>query len=187
MSKSDIKRAVNVLKKHKEQLLREVDSIDHVLECSLGNYDFMIDFAIEKGYKRVVDIGCAYGHQSELCQGRIEYRGIDEDFVNFYKIDEDNSYIAAKYPFYMTSGEYKNDLAISNLAIGWKCYVDDNEFRKQCKALASDFKACLLYVPTDREAILKEYFKNIEIYRKTDEKDIVHRIIIPTAFYYCYN
>lgn len=188
MSKSDIKRAIDVLEEYRLNMLREMDALDHTMEISLKNYDFMIDFAIEKGFKRVVDIGCAYGHQSELCQGRIEYRGIDEDLVNFYEFnDKNNNYSVGKYPFYIPFDIYKKDLAISNLAIGWQCYVDEKEFREQCKALSNDFKASLLYLPTDREPILKECFKNVEIYKKTDEKDAVHRVLVPTAFYYCYN
>lgn len=186
--KSNMKKAINELNERRMMLTREEDSIYHILEVSLKSYDFMIDFAIKKGYKRIVDIGCGYGHQSILCRDRIKYVGIDEDYVEFYNFDDpNNSYSVGKYPFYIPFDMYKKDLAISNLAIGWQCYVDEKEFKEQCKALAEDFKASLLYLPTDREPILKEYFKNIEIYKKTDEKDVVHRVLVPTAFYYCYN
>ncbi len=183
MGKKELKKATEILKKYRENLLVEMNCLDHVLECgSLKNYDFMIDLAIKKGFKRVVDIGCAYGHQGELCEGRIEYVAVDEDFVDFYKMYEDNYYYSVgKYPFYIPFDMYKKDLAISNLAIGWQCYVNEEEFKEQCAALANDFKACLLYVPTDREKILKEYFKKIEIYKKSESK------FVPTAFYYCYN
>lgn len=76
---------------------------------------------------------------------------------------------------------YINDIAISNLCLGWNCYkYSDDEFDKQFEALKRDFKACILHVPTEIEKILKKYFSNVEIIKKEDEK------IIPTAFYYCY-
>ena len=72
MGKKELKKATEVLKKYRDNLLVEMNCLDHILECrSLENYDFMIDLAIKKGFKRVVDIGCAYGHQGELCEGRI--------------------------------------------------------------------------------------------------------------------
>ena len=179
--KKDIKKTIKELQKYRENMLREMESLDHVLECSLGNYDFMIDFAIKKGYDTVVDIGCAYGHQSELCKDRIKYIGIDEDCVDFYR-EKEFHYLIGKYPFKIPQIKYFNDsLAISNLAIGWKCYVNEKEFKKQCEAISKDFKAALLYIPRDREKILHKCFKNIEIPKKYDYH------IIPTAFYYCYN
>lgn len=176
--KNDIKRVNKILSEYRENLLRECNSLDHVIECSLGNYDFMIDFAIKEGYKTVVDIGCAYGHQAELCRNRIKYIGIDEDNVDFYKETLNRGYIVGKYPCYI-SGYYYDSLAISNLAIGWQCYVNEEEFDKQCKALKEDFAASLLYLPKDREEILKKNFEKVEIVKDYKERSI------PTAFYYC--
>lgn len=183
MGKRNIKKAIKVLEEHKRNLLMEIDCIDHLIEAgSLINYDFMIDLAIKKGFKRIVDIGCAYGHQGELCEGRIEYIAVDEDLVEFYKMYEDNyNYSVGKYPFYVPFDMYKKDLAVSNLAIGWQCYANEEESEEQFAALANDFKACLLYLPTEREKLLKKHFKNIEIYKKEKSK------FVPTAFYYCYN
>ena len=178
--KDDIKRVNKVLKKYRSNCLMELDSLDHVLECSLGNYDFMIDFAIKEGFERVVDIGCAYGHQAELCKDRIKYLGVDEDNLDFYKFYERFSginYIVGKYPCYIPS-YYYNSLAISNLAIGWNCYVDEKEFNKQCKALKKDFKASLLYIPRDRESILRKNFENVRIAKEDKEYSLA-------AFYYC--
>ena len=181
MGKKDIKRANKILEDYRQNLLRELDSLYHVLECSLGNYDFMIDFAIKKGFERIVDIGCAYGHQSELCNGRIRYLGINENEVDFYKNGTRKIiYDAEKYPFPNFYNYFKDDLAISNLAIGWNCYGDDKDHLKHFKALKNDFKACLLYIPKDREELLKKVFENIEIVKQDDDK------ALPTAFYYCY-
>lgn len=181
MGKRNVKRTIKALEKHKKNLLMELDCIEHLLEAgSLINYDFMIDFAIKKGFKRVIDIGCAYGHQSELCEGRIDYVGVDEDLVEFYN-QEKYDYYVGKYPQEISFLMEESEIAISNLAIGWNCYVNEEEFEKQCKALSEDFKASLLYLPTDREEILKKYFKNVKVYRKEESK------FVPTAFYYCYN
>ena len=181
MGKREFKRTIKTLEEHRKQLLMEIDCIDHLLQAgSLINYDFMIDFAIKKGFKRVVDIGCAYGHQAELCKGRIEYVGIDEDRVDFYNVYEGNVYYPNKYPFF-TNGLFWNDLAICNLSIGWNCYDNEKEAKENFKALSEDFKACLLYLPTDRENLLRECFKKVEVYKKSESK------LVPTAFYYCHN
>lgn len=183
--KNDIKRVNKILSEYRDNLLREMDSLDNVIECSLGNYDFMIDFAIKEGYKTVVDIGCAYGHQAELCRNRIRYIGIDEDNVDFYGDsiypfeDTQIGYIVQKYPHKILEGGFKDCLAISNLAIGWNCYVDEKEFDKQCKALKNDFVASLLYLPKDREKILKENFKEVKTIKDDGDR------LVSTAFYYC--
>lgn len=180
MGKREFKKAIKTLEKHRKQLLMELDCIDNLLEAgSLINYDFMIDFAIKKGFKRVVDIGCAYGHQAELCKNRIEYVGIDEDLVNFYSAK--GLYFARKYPNKLYNFIFQHDIAICNLSIGWNCYDNEKEAKENFKALSEDFKACLLYLPTDRENLLRECFKKVEVYKKSESK------FVPTAFYYCYN
>lgn len=179
MSKKDIKRARKVLEDYRNELLMEMESLDNALECSLENYDFMIDFAIKMGFKRVVDIGCAYGFQSELCRGRgIGYVGINTHELNFYQ-EISCVYAYQEYPFPIANVE--NDLAISNLALGWDCYNTEDEFEDICKHLIEDFKASLLYIPKDREHILKKCFKNVEIVKDEPNGPV------PTAFYYCYN
>ena len=175
---NNIKKTIKNLMHYREKILREMDSLDHVLECSLENYDFMIDFAIKKGFTQVVDIGCAYGHQAELCRDRIKYIGIDEDAVDFYCYGE---HYDKQYPCWIYENKFKNDLAIANLSIGWNCYNNEEEFDKICKHLVKDFKACLLYLPIERKEILIKNFKNIEIIKEIDDK------LIPTGFYYCYN
>lgn len=179
MSKKDIKRARKVLEDYRDELLVEMESLDNVLECSLENYDFMIDFAIKMGFKRVVDIGCAHGFQSELCRDRgIGYVGINTHESNFYK-EISCIYVPQEYPFPIEN--VYNDLAISNLALGWNCYQSEKDFEGTCKALGKDFKASLLYIPKDREHILRKCFKNVEIVKDEPNGPV------PTAFYYCYN
>lgn len=180
MSEKDIKRARETLLEYRNKLLQELDGLDNVIECSLENYDFMIDFAIKMGFKRVVDIGCAYGFQSELCRDRgIGYVGINTHKLNFYQ-EISCVYAYQEYPCYIPFDLYKNDLAISNLALGWHCYQDEKDFEETCKALGKDFKANLLYIPQDRKHILFKCFKNVQI---VDEKEGA----CPTGFYYCWN
>lgn len=182
MGKREFKRTIKTLEEHRKQLLMEIDCIDHLLQAgSLINYDFMIDFAIKKGFKRVVDIGCAYGHQSELCKGRIQYVGIDEDRVDFYNPFKMTTYFIGKYPKDIRWIGEHSELVICNLSIGWNCYDNEKEAKENFKALSEDFKACLLYLPTDRENLLRECFKKVEVYKKSESK------IVPTAFYYCHN
>lgn len=179
MSKKDIKRAKKVLEDYRDELLMEMESLDHVLECSLENYDFMIDFAIKMGFERVVDIGCAYGFQSELCRDRgIGYIGINTHELNFYK-EISCIYVPQEYPFPIEN--VYNDLAISNLALGWNCYQSEKDFEETCKALGKDFKASLLYIPQDRKHILFECFTDVMIVKENDSK------LCPIGFYYCYN
>ena len=180
----DLNRAIKKLSEYRDNLLRELNSLDHILECSIENYDFMIDFAIVNGFKRVVDIGCAYGHQSELCKDRIRYYGIDKSALNFYYNDKKTKkciYESEKYPFYIPFDLFKDDLAISNLCIGWNCYTDnEEELRNQFKALKKDFKASLLYMPREREKALREIFQSVKIIKDEPKGPV------PTAFYYCY-
>lgn len=183
MSKKDLEKAREALLEYRDKLLRELDGLDNVIECSLENYDFMIDFAIKMGFERVVDIGCAYGFQSELCKNRIKYYGFNTHKLKFYKDSLSSNpigYCDEEYPCYIPFDLYKNDLAISNLALGWHCYQNEKDFEETCKALGKDFKASLLYIPQDRKHILFKCFKNVQI---VDEKDGA----CPTGFYYCWN
>ena len=180
----NIEKAKKSLEKERTRLLMQLDDLEHVIECSLKNYDFMIDFAIKKGFKRVVDIGCARGYQSELCNNRIDYVGINEYELDFYgqNYNRNVKYEVERYPFAKrTYSIYRDDLAISNLAIGWEYCGNKEEFKKQFSALSKNFKASLLYMPSERLSLLKKYFNHIEIIKSNDNK------ILSTSFYYCYN
>ena len=184
--KENIERTRKVLENYRTQLLMELNSLDSFMECSIETYDYIIDFAIKKDFERVVDIGCAFGHQAELCNGRIRYIGINEDEVNFYQDNPEThrknrkiKYEVGKYPY--PCNNFKNDLAISNLAIGWQCYVNEEECKKQFEALSKDFKASLLYLPMERAKFLNKYFKNIEVLIENKGK------YVSSGLYYCYN
>lgn len=61
--------------------LVEEDCIIHLFECeSLKVYEKIAEHAIKLGVHRVIDIGCAYGHQSEVfLQDEIKYVGVTDD------------------------------------------------------------------------------------------------------------
>ena len=61
---------------HKTEYLMEDDTICHVLGNTGAIYESIARFCNEHSIERVVDIGCAYGHQSEIFyeQG-IDYTG----------------------------------------------------------------------------------------------------------------
>ena len=179
----ETERTIKILDKHRDELLYEMNSLDHVLEClTIPQYEQMISFAIEKGFKAVCDIGCAYGHQSELCRDRIKYIGIDDGSQDFYNLYESfTRYIREHYPCRLFAVDKETTMAISVLALGWNCYkYSDDEYDKQFKALSEDFGASLLYVPIEQGEILKKYFKHVEIIE--EEKAGVH-----VAVYYCHN
>lgn len=172
------------LVEYRENMLRELDCIDHLLECeSLRLYNKMIEFAIDKDFKYICDIGCAYGHQSELCRNRINYIGINEHKLNFYNFNENfTQYIAKRYPCSLSEDDRENTIAISILCLGWNCYnYNENNFDRQFKALSKDFKASLLYVPIEDKKVLKKYFKNVIAIEQNTEN------LVKTAFFYCNN
>lgn len=185
MKNKEVERVVKKLCRHRDDLLHEMNALDHVMEClTIPRYEKMISFAIEKGFKTVCDIGCAYGHQSELCRDRIKYIGIDDGDQEFYNLWEDfTTYMRMNYPCVggLFSINKETTMAISVLALGWNCYkYSDKTFDKQFKALSEDFGASLLYVPIEQGEILKKYFKHVEIIE--EEKAGVH-----VAVYYCHN
>lgn len=178
----DLCEKIDNCKTDKSEFFRELDSLDHCLECSLGNYKFMYKFIKERGFDNVVDIGCAYGFQNEFFKD-MSYTGIDDEKLNFYRENEQNvHYLVGTYPFKLPKINYfKRAVAISNLCIGWECYKqNDDEFDKQFKAISKDFKASLLYMPYERINTLEKYFKNIAIYKE-------HKGLVHTAYFYCWN
>ena len=168
----------------KSELLRELDCIDHLIECgSLSGYRKAMNFAIENGYETICDIGCAYGHQSELFKGELNYIGINDNLVRFYNANEQfTRYIVDDYPNRNIKRFIpENTLAVSILCMGWECYkVRDDEFDRQFKALSEDFAASLLYMPLEREEILQKYYKNIAIIEKNEKSPV------KTGWFYCY-
>lgn len=141
--------------------------IDHFFECETAKtYESILDVAKNKGYNRVFDIGCAYGHQSEVFfNSEIDYVGIDEYQVDFWNIDK-YKYIKGKYPFKISTRD--KDIAISVLCLTWNCYLYEKEktLKDQLEQLSNDFQSAILYLAKDKVDFVKEYFPMAE---KIDE------------------
>lgn len=145
------------------EYLMEIDCIDHFFECEgLNKYSLVAKFCKERGFNKAYDIGCAYGHQSEvfLLNG-INYFGIDENCTNFWNKDK-CEYKTKSYPFKINAKE--NELAVSILCLTWNCYLDEGDItlHNQLKQLSDDFNNCLLYIAKDKVNIVKKYFKGYE-------------------------
>ena len=145
------------------QYLHEDYCIAHIFECdSLKNYETIALFCEEHNIERVVDIGCAYGHQSEVfLQTDIDYVGLNDGELNFWN-KEHFTYFNGQYPCKLSL--QKGDLGVSVLCLTWNCYLYEGKktLIKQCEALQRDFEHCLIYVQPSHLDILSNYFKHVE-------------------------
>lgn len=153
---------------NKVEYLMEEDCIAHLFGCQgIDIYEQIASFCKERGIKRVVDIGCAYGHQSEVfLKEGIQYIGVNEHKVEFWNADK-FQYIANHYPCELPT--QKGDLGVSVLCLTWNCYLYEGEktLKEQCEALQRDFEHCLLYMVPERVDFVLRYFKKVE---KIDKK-----------------
>jgi hypothetical protein len=141
--------------------LMEMDSIDHFGAGGFEVYSSISSFCKENSIERVVDIGCAHGHQSEIfLQEEIDYVGIDQGSQTFWNA-ENFTFISNSYPCELPLK--KGDLGVSVLCLTWNCYLFEGEttLRKQCEALERDFDHCLLYMQADRIDFVCNYFKKV--------------------------
>lgn len=155
------------------KLYSETENIVYAMEddciCSFfgckgyKKYETILNFAEENNFKKIYDIGCAFGHQSEVFLNRnVEYVGIDDANNNFWNKDK-FKYIIGRYPLEIQAND--NELAVSVLCLTWNCYLHEREktLREQCEQLQKDFKHCLLYIENDKIDFVKKYYKNYEI------------------------
>lgn len=143
--------------------LMKMYAIDHFLGCgTFEKYDLILSFAKSKNLKRVFDIGCAYGHQSEIfIDEPVEYIGINDIELEYWNSDK-FKYITKEYPFMINARE--DDLVTSVLCLTWDCYLyEEDTLHKQCEALSRDFKHCLLYMPQNKLSFVKEYFSSYNV------------------------
>lgn len=140
--------------------LMEDDCICHFLSYEgAKTYETIAAFAKEHNIQRVVDIGCAYGHQSEtFLQEGIHYIGVSDHQAIFWNKDKFPYFVSA-YPCELPV--QSGDLAISVLCLTWNCYLYEGEktLIEQCEALQRDFDHCLLYIQLDRLEFISRYFK----------------------------
>lgn len=144
--------------------LMEMDCIDHFFECEIyKTYESILNFCIANNFKTIYDIGCAYGHQSEVfINSNINYVGINNYKHNYWNKNKYN-YISQQYPFKINTRE--NELAVSVLCLTWNCYLYNGEqtLKEQCEALQRDFNNCLLYISKDKIDYVNKYFKNYRV------------------------
>lgn len=169
--KRDYTRIRNRLKELGELYLKSLDSKylkeDYCICClfeaeGFQTYERITSFCLKHNINRVVDIGCAYGHQSEVfLQNSIDYIGINENECNFWNKDK-FQYIVDSYPCKIPV--QKGDLGVSVLCLTWNCYLHEGKktLHEQCQALQRDFTHCLLYLQIDHIEVVKSYFKKYE-------------------------
>lgn len=142
----------------------EEDCVTHFYECKgFETYEKILEFAKQNHFEKVYDVGCAYGHQSEIfLDSGVEYVGVNESEIDYWNKDR-FKYISNHYPFEIQAGI--KDLAVSVLCLTWNCYLYENEktLQEQCEALQRDFRHCLLYMSKDKIDFVKKYFKNCEV------------------------
>lgn len=147
-----------------DQALREFDSLGHVFECGgIEHYRIAMEHAKKIGARRVFDVGCAYGHQSEVfVDSGVDYVGINNhDLVEFWNRDR-YEYLVGEYPMDIKTS--KSDMAVSVLCLTWNCYLFDGieTLKAQCEALARDFNHVLLYMPRESVGFVAKHFDGHE-------------------------
>jgi|HigsolmetaAR206D_1030411.scaffolds.fasta_scaffold00120_1 SAM-dependent methyltransferase len=144
------------------QYLMEEDCIFHLLSHSFKIYEKIAEFCLAHDIRRIIDIGCAYGHQSEIfLQAGVDYVGVEmSDDLEFWNRDRFR-YIVGKYPCPLQIN--KGDLAVSVLCLTWGCYFDHGEktLHEHCEALSRDFQHALLYMPAEHLPVMSLYFHGV--------------------------
>lgn len=150
---------VATTEEEKLDVMEEDDSLTHVFECDgIGTYESILRHAQQINGKRVVDIGCAYGHQSEIFVGsNVEYLGVSNHDSNFFNRDRFD-YVIGEYPCELPL--QSGDIGVSVLCLTWNVYLTEGEktLHEQCEALRRDFADCILYLPAHAVEVVSEYF-----------------------------
>ncbi|WP_279146366.1 MULTISPECIES: hypothetical protein [Clostridium] len=162
------KKCIDLYKKTNDvKYAMEGDCIDSLYECEgFEIYEKILKFAKDNNFKKIYDIGCAYGHQSEVfLNSAVDYVGIEACKFGYWNSDKYH-YINQEYPFKINAAD--NELAVSVLCLTWNCYLYEEEktLKEQCQALQRDFKHCLLYIVKDKINYMKKYYKNSKIIEK---------------------
>lgn len=151
-------RLLNLYENENLDLERRMD-LDNFFECEVGDkYKTILNFCKDKGYKRVFDIGCAFGTQSEVFIGSgIEYVGINDHKLTFWNSDK-YDYIVNRYPLEIKTEEA--DIAVSTLCLTWNCYLYNGEatLNEQLSQLSKDFESVILHIPKDKLEYVLKYF-----------------------------
>jgi hypothetical protein len=127
-------------------------AMDVFFEIGYEKYEYILAFAQEHKMTSIIDIGCAFGHQSEVFYGTdIEYMGIDDIECSFWNEDR-YKYITQRYPFDINVENKKTSLAVSVLCLGW--FSDKaGGYHKQLSQLHKDFDHALIFMNNHSGAI----------------------------------
>jgi hypothetical protein len=150
-------------KSRDEEIMMEDDSLCHVFECEgLLTYEKIASYAKAVGAKRIIDIGCAYGHQSEVFLNEgLQYVGVTDHSSPFWNRDK-FEYVVNRYPCELPI--QKGDIGVSVLCMTWNVYLREGKktLIEQCEALQRDFEHCLIYTQESHVEVLSSFFKHVK-------------------------
>lgn len=139
----------------------EHHTLMHLLTGGLDRYKQALSLIEGMGIEKVFDIGCAFGHQSELFRKRgIEYVGVNDGNLNFYN-EHLHTYIEGEYPNVVLNTN-QHDIAVSILCLTWNVYGCIETVRKQLKKLSDDFSRVIIYAQNNRVHLFNDYFAKVE-------------------------
>lgn len=178
---------LKISKKQVDKLLERLDGnhseIYHLIKDRLGEYSeeeipYPTEFlCFEERYlvalkhvienkipiKRVVDIGCQFGFQSELFDG-VEYIGIDAYKHRFFNREKNNvKYIIGVFPY--IDIDLREAVTISSMSLGYFNEMVDKDQDKALEKIVDKLSECsTLYIATTPILIekLKPIFKHKE-------------------------
>lgn len=128
-------------------------------------------------FKKITDIGCQLGVQSELFKNEFEYTGIESTSLKFFNSDSPRcTYKKDTFPFLKINWE--DNIIISCMSLGYfNSYVSTEE-EQAYKWMAEKLKrAKYLYIASDKKLIsmLSKYF-NVEHLDKKPATDIFNNL-----------
>lgn len=152
---SNLKLMAGIMDSETEQENSQIESALSTIETMFelehfDTYNFIRAFAEEKGYKGVLDIGCAEGYQAQMfADSGIDYAGLN-DSPNSQKfwLEDKYTYICGRYPCDVPES-VQSYLPVSVLCIGYACYGDTDEHDRILDRLSSDFPYALIEVKTE--------------------------------------
>lgn len=142
--------------------------LTHLIELSLKNYVYVLNYMKENNFKGIVDIGVALGWQSDIfIENNLSYTGVSPDISDRYRNYNNGKveYIEGFYPTVsrVTGFNKGKTLGVAILSLGWGVYVgEDRELiYNQFKRLSKDFDTSLVYIPRNIIPIIKDLFISI--------------------------
>lgn len=128
-------------------------------------------------FKKITDIGCQLGVQSELFKNEFEYTGIESEKTNFFNIDDPKcKFLNATFPFVKINWE--DNIIISCMSLGYFNNRFSMEEEQAYKWIVEKLKrAKYLYIASDKKLIsmLSKYF-NVEHLDKEPATDIFNNL-----------